>query len=68
MNEIETAFSARVGKEPEQLKTSSSGKPWTSFTAAVGANSEVRQIPSKNGLGRAGFGPNGPTEPRIDFW
>jgi single-strand DNA-binding protein len=39
---IECAFSGRVGSEPV-LKQSKSGKPWASFTVAVGGEGEDKE-------------------------
>jgi single-stranded DNA-binding protein len=43
MHGIEAAFTAKVGTEPE-LKTSSTGKPWLAFNAAVGSGDETRWL------------------------
>jgi hypothetical protein len=50
MNGIETAFIARVGTEPELLKVSQAGKPWTSLSACVGDGDEAQWVrPSPQG-------------------
>lgn len=43
MSEIETAFSAVVGRPPE-LRTSKSGKPWASFSAVVGKEAAAQWV------------------------
>lgn len=40
---IETAFSGRVGVEPT-MRTSRNGKPWCSFTVAIGADDATEWI------------------------
>lgn len=40
---IETAFTGRVGKDIE-LRTSKTGKPWCSFTVAVGADNDTQWV------------------------
>jgi len=43
MRDIEAAFVAHVGSEPE-LKTSAAGKPWTSVNVAVGDGDDVQWL------------------------
>lgn len=40
MHGIETAFIARVGTDTIEVKTSQAGKPWTSFSACVGDDTQ----------------------------
>lgn len=42
-NAIECAFTGRVGKDIE-LRTSKAGKPWCSFTVAVGADDAAQWV------------------------
>jgi single-strand DNA-binding protein len=43
MSSIECAFSGRVGQEPV-LKESKAGKPWLSFSVAVGEDENVQWV------------------------
>lgn len=43
MDSIECAFSGRVGSDLE-LKTSSSGKPWTAFNVAIGQGDDAQWV------------------------
>jgi single-strand DNA-binding protein len=43
MNTIETAFTGRIGQEPV-LKESKSGKPWLSFSVAVGEDENTQWV------------------------
>jgi single-stranded DNA-binding protein len=43
MSSIETAFTGRVGQEPT-LRESKAGKPWLSFSVAVGEDENVQWV------------------------
>jgi single-stranded DNA-binding protein len=43
MNTIECAFTGRIGQEP-MLKESKAGKPWLSFSVAVGEGDDVQWL------------------------
>ena len=43
MNTIECAFTGRIGQEPV-LKASKAGKPWLSFSAAIGEGDDVQWL------------------------
>jgi hypothetical protein len=40
---IECCFVGRIGQEPSELKQSKAGKPWASFTIAVGGEGEGKE-------------------------
>lgn len=48
MNAIEAAFEGRIGKPPT-MRTAQSGKPWCSFSVAVGGDDNGGAISANTG-------------------
>lgn len=44
MSDIETAFTASVGKPPELRTSKTSGKPWARFSAVVGKEAAAQWV------------------------